>query len=903
MFRSIFIRIVCLLSIFAGSGVLAQTSAAIEIDIPAQPVGDALNQFAEQSGLQVVLYADDAEGVETTAVAGKFDDSELVLDALLASTGLDYFFINDRTVSVSSLDDEPGGDSDSKNSSSAPILMAQNATQTQTTVSSRSDDDVAEAREDESPIPLEEIVVTGTNIRGQNNNSAPLITFDRDAIGQSGFTTVQELLSNLPQNFSGGQSEDLQGGVNTQVSVGNVARGSDVNLRGLGGGTTLVLINGRRVAPANFGDFVDVSSIPLSAIERVEILTDGASAIYGSDAIGGVVNFILRDDYDGAETRLRYGESTDGGLEEFRASQTIGKKWSSGNAFVSYEYYERGNLGAEQRDFASAASIPRDLFGNVERHSVLLTGRQDVAENTSLLLDARYSTRDTDSVSSEAFVPIATSDINSEQLDISVGLNTDLGGDWRGEVFGSYSKNEARDETTATIDFFGNVFVNEFLQDLSSDLWSVDAKADGTLFEIPGGPIRLAVGGGYRNESFEAINQNGLVFDGERDLFAGFAEVLIPIFSDANARHGLERLELTVAGRIEDYSDFGTTTNPKIGLSWAPHSSLNVRGTFGTSFRAPLFQDLSESNRQVLYINASDPTALDGTTYTLIELGGNPELQPEEATTWTAGFDFTPESLSGLSINLTYFNIEYDERIANATTSNLTPLLQEDVLAPLIDRSPTLADAQALFVDPEFDNRTSRTGFGPFSDDPNDVGAIVDLRRQNIALTETSGLDVSASYAFDTEAGDFLVSTNVSKLFEIEQAVISTLPSVDIVDTIFNPASLRARSSVGWSNNGLSIVAAVNHTCGYDNNTVDPVVGVESWTTADFQISYRTSDGSQDSLLSNVKLSLNILNAFNEDPPFVQSPLLDARLASVGYDAANADPRGRFVSFEISKEF
>ena len=136
MFRSILIRIVFLLSLFAGSGVLAQTSAAIEVDIPAQPVGDALNQFAEQSGLQVVLYADDAEGVETTAVAGKFDDSELVLDALLASTGLEYFFINDRTVSVSSLDDDKGGDSDSKNSSPAPTLMAQNTTQAPTTVRS-----------------------------------------------------------------------------------------------------------------------------------------------------------------------------------------------------------------------------------------------------------------------------------------------------------------------------------------------------------------------------------------------------------------------------------------------------------------------------------------------------------------------------------------------------------------------------------------------------------------------------------------------------------------------------------------------------------------------------------------------------------------------------------------------
>ncbi len=102
--------------------------ADVEIDIPSQPVGDALNQFAEQSGLQVVMYAGDAEGVETDAVQGTYEEPTEVLDTLLASTGLEYNFINDRTVSVSATVEDERGASDSKNLTPQPVLMAQNQT-------------------------------------------------------------------------------------------------------------------------------------------------------------------------------------------------------------------------------------------------------------------------------------------------------------------------------------------------------------------------------------------------------------------------------------------------------------------------------------------------------------------------------------------------------------------------------------------------------------------------------------------------------------------------------------------------------------------------------------------------------------------------------------------------------
>jgi outer membrane cobalamin receptor len=102
-----------------------------------------------------------------------------------------------------------------------------------------------------------------------------------------------------------------------------VGYGAGVNLRGLGSDATLVLVNGHRLSPTGAGNFVDISQIPVGAIDRIDVVTDGSSAIYGSDAVGGVVNIRLRNDFDGAETRLQYGSMADGGPDEYGVEQTF----------------------------------------------------------------------------------------------------------------------------------------------------------------------------------------------------------------------------------------------------------------------------------------------------------------------------------------------------------------------------------------------------------------------------------------------------------------------------------------------------------------------------------------------------------------------------------------------------
>ena len=153
-----------------------------------------------------------------------------------------------------------------------------------------------------SPSELEEILVTGTLIRGAAPTGSDLVTVSRDVIEASGVTTTAELLATVPQITSFNT---------TPVGSSNFSQPiTPPNLRGIGLGATatLVLVNGHRMVGAGVLQTIpDPSAIPTSAIERVEIIADGASATYGSDAVGGVINMILRKDFDGFETTAQYG--------------------------------------------------------------------------------------------------------------------------------------------------------------------------------------------------------------------------------------------------------------------------------------------------------------------------------------------------------------------------------------------------------------------------------------------------------------------------------------------------------------------------------------------------------------------------------------------------------------------
>ena len=205
----------------------------------------------------------------------------------------------------------------------------------------------------ESPVQLDTVVVTGTNIRGAEPVGNTVQVISAEQIRDSGKATVADFLRELPANFAGGvgMSDNVQGGQDASVAGSNMTGGQGVNLRGLGALSTLVLVNGRRVASAGqYGDFVDISSIPTNAVSHIEVLLDGASAVYGSDAVGGVVNIITKRSDDGANTSVRVGTTTQGGGKQYQVGQTWGTHWEGGGLVVGYEFNRQENVLANDRD-------------------------------------------------------------------------------------------------------------------------------------------------------------------------------------------------------------------------------------------------------------------------------------------------------------------------------------------------------------------------------------------------------------------------------------------------------------------------------------------------------------------------------------------------------------------------
>ena len=632
------------------------TDRLVAFDIPQQEADVALTAFAEQADLTLIFPPEMVEDITTNELIGRYT-AEDGATVLLDGTGLTPTFSNDVVLSITTDNESVSGGENMKIKKKAGFLAAIASIFTGGVAAQ--EPDAANTKDDQVPLELEEIIVTGTSIRGVEGAS-PVEVFTRDDIDLTGVSSIPEFMRTLPQNFGGGIAESTF--LVDPSGNNNINNGAGVNLRGLGNDSTLVLLNGRRLAPAGFGGFVDISMIPLTAIETVEVLTDGASAIYGSDAVGGVVNFKLREDFEGAETRIRYGTATTGDLDDIQIAQVFGKAWESGNALVSYEFQSRDALDTSDRDFTSDAEDPLDLLPTQERHSFFIAANQTLSEAIDVFANGLYSTRDSESLGTNSdSLPLETAR-ETQQYSAALGARASIGGDWQAEFVASVSEVDVDGESTV----FDTGFVRQ-LNARKSTTWTVDGKVDGTLFRAPGGAVKLAIGGQYRDEENEnTVSGSTLLVGDDRDVTAFFGELFMPIVGEDNRRPGIERLELTIAGRYEDYSDFGSSTDSKFGLLWSPIEGLNLRATRGTSFRAPLFSEIDESVLQGFLIALPNPSSPTGSTLSVIARGNNAELQPETAVTWTAGVDLQPPSLPGLSVRVTYFDIAFEDRISSS---------------------------------------------------------------------------------------------------------------------------------------------------------------------------------------------------------------------------------------------
>lgn len=199
----------------------------------------------------------------------------------------------------------------------------------------------------------ERVEVTGSRLKGVDlEGASPVVVVTAEEIEKRGYDNISDFLKDLPQTATAGTFSTAG---QTAGGVGVPAGSAAVSLRGLGSDSTLVLVNGRRIAVNAFASgtesFVDVDAIPMAAIERIEVLTDGASAVYGSDAIAGVVNFILRKDYTGQRVSLMYGDDTDKtDGSKYNAYYVGGFATDNSNTMLMVDYFGRNAIYNSDRD-------------------------------------------------------------------------------------------------------------------------------------------------------------------------------------------------------------------------------------------------------------------------------------------------------------------------------------------------------------------------------------------------------------------------------------------------------------------------------------------------------------------------------------------------------------------------
>ncbi|HEV7384095.1 MAG TPA: TonB-dependent receptor, partial [Phenylobacterium sp.] len=626
---------------------------------------------------------------------------------------------------------------------------------------------------------VSEVVVTGTLLRGVAPTGTDLITVQRDDIVATGVASAGHLLATIPQiGFFG------------TLPRGNQDAGSPLvtpNLRNLGlpgDSTTLILMDGHRIVGAGvLQTFPDPTIIPPGVLERVEVTPGGGSSIYGSDAIGGVINFVTRRKFDGFEATGHYGVADN--YSTYDANLTAGRAWSGGSALLSYAYARHDDLLGADRGYATsnhtgqggsdlrntacapgnitigattyalpgriAGTLNRcddqkavDIYPQETRHSVFGSFVQQLAPNLEFTTTAYWSQRNTvvrTAQSSQSgaitaanpyFRPIgaeasqtvafsyasvfgpsnvtpqqfqsygATSTLKYDVTDrwqiraqANIGRSYNeihedlvnaaagalaLGGTTAATALNPYDLSATNPAVLATINDFENLSLS------SQRLAQVNVVADGALFRLPGGDVRLAVGAEYLYQNLKQQLRSGARSAtgpvpgaaSSREEKAVFAEMLVPLVGPDNARPGLRSLEFSASVRHDDYNDVGGTTNPKFGFNYRPVEELMFRANYGTSFHAPDLPTISSSpissQVQILQVSPFRPVTSPITDLfrpTIILAGGNPNLRPETAKSWQAGLDWKPHAIDGLLLSATYYKVDMKDLIGLVSSATL----------------------------------------------------------------------------------------------------------------------------------------------------------------------------------------------------------------------------------------
>ena len=830
-----------------------------QFEQPALDLPSALRGVAERTGIDLVAPSDLVAGRRASQLSGSFTP-EQALARLLEGTGLTYKRV-DKTFIIAAA--RPPG-------FPAPSQAGESAGET--------------------------IIVTGTNVRGAPPTS-PVISITKREIDEAAPASVEELMRKLPQNVSAGVGQENFGVSGTGADITD--HGAGINLRGLGQRATLVLVNGRRIAPSGTGSYVDVSMIPVSALERVEVLTDGASAIYGSDAVGGVVNLILRKDFRGLDTAIQAGTTTDGGGSQLLGSATAGTGWKSGNAMLSYEFRSEGEIRAQDRDFTINLPSGWSLFPQETRHSLFGSLRQALGSNASLEVTGLYSQRHTTRsfFDGAGLIPV-DGDAHARLLGGTAALSVSLGSSWRAEASASAFQDRTREAQVET----GIGLFNRF--NTKNSMAEFALRADGTLLDLPGGPAKLAIGALSRQERFASLFETQVntpsAQSGSRNIRALYGELNVPIVGPGNRLPGVERLVASLAGRAEHYEGIGSTFNPKVGLLWVPAKGLSLRSSYATSFRAPLLNETLGLYNAYLFpasfLSVDPANAVPGVGLALV--GSNPNVKPERSRSFSAGVDFAPARISGLQMRATYYAIRFSNRIALPADSII--VVGNPALEPIVTRDPSLDVVNGFFSGAGQLLDFSGPGFTNGGAGPQDVVLVVDARSSNTAETRTSGLDLGMTYDFAFGRNELRFDLDANHVFRFDDRLTKTSPIIHTLNTPYHPVDWRARAGISWKRGPWGAWLYGNFTNSYRDPRYTVPRKIDSYTTIDAGISLSAPKTAQ-GVLRDARITLVAQNLFDADPPLLLPDPGFTR--GTGYDPVNATARGRMISLQLRKSW
>jgi iron complex outermembrane recepter protein len=858
------------------------------------------------------------------------------------------------------------------------------------------------------PTTLERFEVTGSRIRRLDiETPQPVLVLSAADLDTTGFSTVGDAMRSLP--FNTGQSL-------TPVSSGTSFTPGihTFNLRGLGSNNVLVLVNGRRTAPfgaSGFNGFqtmFDLNSLPTSAIESIELLKDGGSAIYGSDAVSGVVNVKLRKDYSGGSLTLSVGNTVETDSFERSAYFLFGTSTPRTQILTTVDWYQREAIfardlkfsrntdlrdvgginrsssagfpgmvsvpGVGNRTFLAPTTTPRvadavplgtangdvgaglynflldsDMFPNQRQSGFYTRVSHDLTDRMRTYAELSFRRAETrshaaatpmfgfneqgyryDLLTAEQLggvtpdprnrahygpglidmsnvgimipaynpfnpwgVPLMTdnrvrfvpagpriNDVQSDTPRYVLGLAGEwdvLTRQWTWDTAVNYTKstfvntNPGAHQDRKVQDAFHGVTFNRgtpeeatlFLNPFgpsdpliyeyigvrnpvtsSFQVRGFDINAAGELFDLPAGPLGLAVGGAFNDEKLNdvrtALNEQGQIVGGSegssifgaRNVYSAYAEVSVPV---------IPTVEMQLAARYEDYSDFGTTTKPKVSAKWRPHRSFIIRGSYGESFLAPnlpyLYASQSTSFTAAALIDPRRPN--DQATQIKQLGGGNPNLDAEETKTYYFGAVFEPtfEALRGWTFAADYFIFDSENLI--------TRFDAQDILAGENRGDP--AFAALVTRNPPATGQT--------------VGTIQAVRTAwtNAAVRKYKGADFSIGYSLNTrDLGSFRFLAAATYLEKMR------IGASEFAGQRLFPR-VRGNFTASWQRRDWGASVFVNHIdsrsgTGQMSGTARVInARYGSQTIVNPQVSYRG--------LFNSKITLGARNIFDREPP------------------------------------